>query len=78
MGFGGYYALQSKQEREDIKGTLNSVRNAMRAVPCVSICVADYLYHLRGLDYKSDEYKEVRSKCHERAAKRFLKVCEKN
>lgn len=50
-----YYALAlNSQAREDLKGTLRSVLNAARAVPCVSLCVADYMYSLRGLEYKSD------------------------
>jgi hypothetical protein len=43
-----------------VRGTFSSVMNALRAFPCVSLCVADYLYNLRGLDSKSDEYKEIR------------------
>ncbi|KAI5067265.1 hypothetical protein GOP47_0017793 [Adiantum capillus-veneris] len=49
-----------------------------RAIYTFAANSIDYKYSLRGLDYKSDEYLEIRSMVHSRAAKRILKLCEAN
>ncbi|KAH6559622.1 hypothetical protein KP509_1Z001000 [Ceratopteris richardii] len=49
-----------------------------RAVYTFAANSIDYKYSLRGLEYKSDEYLEVRSMVHSRAATRILKLCEAN
>lgn len=49
-----------------------------RAIYTFTANSLDYKYSLRGYNYKSDEYYEVRSMVHNRAASRILKLCEAN
>ncbi|KAH9316547.1 hypothetical protein KI387_025174, partial [Taxus chinensis] len=54
------------------------VVRSSRAVYTFTVNSLDYKYSLRGYDYKSEEYYQVRSQVHLRAAKRILKLCESN
>ncbi|KAG0628313.1 hypothetical protein M758_1G017700 [Ceratodon purpureus] len=49
-----------------------------RAVYTFAVNTLDYKVSLRGYEEKSDEYYDARDKVHERAAKRLLRLCEKN
>jgi len=61
-----------------VKAFMKSIQNAAWAFPVISLCTADYMYFLKGIEYKSDEYYKTRSECHDRSAKWILKLCEKN
>ena len=58
--------------KANIRAFAKGATNSLIAFPTVGICVYDYIYHLKGLEYPSKEYIEVRTQCHIRCANRIL------
>eukprot|EP01018_Ginkgo_biloba_P028577 Gb_41116 [translate_table: standard] len=63
---------------EEMSTVCRGLVRSSRAIYTFTVNSLDYKYSLRGYDDKSDEYYEIRSQVHLRAAKRILKLCEAN
>jgi aarF domain-containing kinase len=60
------------QTSANLSAIKKGVTNAAIAIPVLARCAYDYSSSLKGIEYPSEEYNEVRKKCHERSALRVL------
>ena len=67
-----YLGLLPGQTSADLHALTKGFTNTLVAVPTLASCVIDYSRSLKGLDYHTDQYKEVRKGCHERSAAKIL------
>ena len=59
-----------------MRGLARGITNSFIATPIVASCVYDYIKSLKGIEYPSDEYIEIRKKCHDRSAVKILKLAQ--
>ena len=72
VGLADAVGLVPAQTSADLRALVKGTTNTLVAVPTLAWCVYDYSRSLKGLTYPSEEYKEARSKCHERSAAKVL------